>query len=68
MEEDKFLQISSQYYYIEHRITILKCYEKVHLVKIKILDTEQIIVVDRSAISLAPIFENTISIEMLGGS
>lgn len=68
MENVKFLPISEQCYYIEHKSVILKCFEKVHMVKIRLIDTGQIMIVDRSALSTEPIVEKTIAIKMLGGN
>ena len=43
-------------------------FEKVHMVKIRLIDTGQIIIVDKSALSKKPIVEKTITIKMLGGN
>lgn len=42
-------------------------FEKVHLVKIRILDTNKEIIIDSSAISTTPLHESTISVKILGG-
>lgn len=66
---NQFLQINKgeKYYYINREVKVLNIYRKLHLVKIKMIDTGKEIIIDASAISLEPIYENTISINILGG-
>lgn len=68
MENVEFLQISEQYYYIEYRIVVLKCFEKVHMAKIRIIDTAQVEIVDKSALSIKSVVEKAVTIKMLGGN
>lgn len=67
MNNEKFFQLNKSYYYVDQRVVILKLYEKVHMAKIKILDTNQSVIIDMSALSWKPIHENTVTIKMLGG-
>lgn len=69
MKKNQFLPIrkNERYYYINSEVDILNIYKDLHLVKIKIVDNGNEIIIDASAISLEPIYENTISINILGG-
>ena len=66
---NQFLQVKEceRYYYVDREIMILDIYAKLHLVKIKIIKSGQEIIIDASAISLEPIQEKTITINVLGG-
>ena len=61
------LKKNENYYYISKRVLLLNIFEKVHLVKIRILDTNKEIIIDSSAISTNPVYESTISVKILGG-
>lgn len=61
------LKKNENYYYISKRVLLLNIFEKVHLVKIRILDTNKEIIIDSSAISITPLHESTISVKILGG-
>ncbi len=69
MKMNQILPINKgeKYYYINREVNILNMYRKLHLVKIKIIDTGKETIIDVSAISLEPIYERTISINILGG-
>lgn len=69
MKMNQFLQMNKgeKYYYINREVNVLNIYRKLNLVKIKMIDTGKEIIIDASAISLEPIYENTISINILGG-
>lgn len=69
MKKKQFLQLkkNESYYYIGNKIDILNIYNDVHLVKIRIIDTGNEIIIDASAISLEQVCEKTISIDILGG-
>lgn len=68
MENAEFFPISEQCYYLEHKSLMLKCFQNVHMAKIRLIDTGHIIIVDKSALSEKPIVEKTITIKMLGGN
>lgn len=61
------LKKNENYYYISKRVLLLNIFEKVHLVKIRILDNNKEIIIDSSAISTSPVYETTISVKILGG-
>lgn len=56
---------NTEYYYIDSKVIILKFIIQMHMVKIREIDSDQIKIVDMSAISIEPIIEKTIGLTML---
>ena len=54
-------------YYMEKQVVVLKIFHNFNLVKIKMKDTVDELVVDLHALSLKPIKDKYISIKWLGG-
>lgn len=60
-------ELNNIYYYVDQKIILLKIFEEIQMAKIRYLNSEYESIVDMKGISEVPIFENSISIKLLGG-
>ena len=60
-------ELNNIYYYVDQKIILLKIFEEIQVAKIRCLNSEYESIVDMKGISEVPIFENSISIKLLGG-
>lgn len=60
-------RIGEKCYYVNREVIIMSIFDNFHLVKIKDLVDEQLLCVDKCALTREPDFTNIISLRLFGG-
>jgi len=60
-------KLNGNYYFVDQKIILLRIFEDIHMAKIRFLKTAKERIVDIKALSAEPIYEISISINLLGG-